>query len=214
MINILSQISEKQTLYIAITGFFIMGVVLNILLMKNINKTEYKLQKVDFLISSVISGALASFLVIKYSISYEFGIFLLLSIILVSITVLDYRHKIILDRLNLMILILALMTMILNQSYKSSIIGFMVFGFGFLFLSLATGGGIGGGDIKMIAPIGLMFGVAGTYYIFTWTFLYAGAIAFPKMISKIVFKRKNLNESIALGPYISLGTLTFILYWI
>ena len=173
-----------------------------------INKTEYKLNEKDFAISSVISIFLSIVYLIKFEISYNYFIFSSLSIILIAISVLDFKYKIILDRLNILIAILAVINIAVTKNYYSSLLGFTIFFILFLGISLISGGGIGGGDIKMIGATGLFFGLTATYQIITWCFLYAGVIVIPRLV---FFKKK---DSIALGPYISLGTLTFILYWI
>lgn len=184
-----------------------MTIMANYVLFKNINKTEYKLQDKDLIVLNIIMLFLMFLVLIKFDMIYHIIIYSLLCIVLAVIALLDFRHKIILDRLNIIIAILAVINIAVTKSYYSSLLGFLIFFTIFLVLSLLSGGGIGGGDIKMIGATGLFFGLAATYQIITWSFLYAGAVVVPRLI---FFKKK---DSVALGPYISLGILTFVLYW-
>lgn len=124
-------------------------------------------------------------------------------ILLFRIAYIDYKQKIIPNRLNLVVTMLGALNLILNiQNCKiyiaSSAITFAVF----LLLSTITGGGIGGGDIKLFTALGLIFGYE-IILIIAVTFTLAAVIS----MYKIIFKKVNIRESIALAPYICAGTI-------
>ncbi len=128
-------------------------------------------------------------------------------ILLIKIASIDYKSKIIPDKLNLAIAMLGIFNLILNfencKIYIASVaITFVVF----LFLSAITDGGIGGGDIKLFTALGLIFGVE-IMLIIAVTFVLAAIIS----ISRVLLKRINMKESIALAPYICAAVILIIL---
>jgi len=88
---------------------------------------------------------------------------------------------------------------------------YCVMGFlsGFLLLlsvSLATGGGIGGGDIKLVALLGIPFGASGLMAILALSCLFALLHLGIRKICK-----RKLAGSIAFAPYLFFGCLATIL---
>ncbi len=130
-------------------------------------------------------------------------IYIITVLLLIKISVIDYKQKIIPDKLNLIVAIVGILNLILNiQNCKiyiaSAAITFAVF----LLLSMLTNGGIGGGDIKLFTALCLIFG-AEILVIVAVTFTFAAVI----LMLKILFKKVNVRESIALAPYICIGTV-------
>ncbi len=122
-------------------------------------------------------------------------------------SIIDYKQKIIPDRLNSMIALLGIFNLIINLEnckiyITSAGITFTVF----LLLSVITDGGIGGGDIKVLTALCLIFGPE-IMLVITLTFTIAATIS----ILKVIFKRINMKESIALGPYICIASILIIL---
>ena len=80
-------------------------------------------------------------------------------------------------------------------------------GFALLFsVSLATGGGIGGGDIKLVALLGIPFGVSGLMGALALSCLYA-------LIHLGILKayKKKPKENIPFAPYLFFGCATVML---
>lgn len=133
-------------------------------------------------------------------------IYLVTVILLINISIIDIKHKIIPDKLNIIVALLGIFNLILNfQNCKiyiaSSAITFAVF----LFLAMITDGGIGGGDIKLFTALALIFG-AEVLLIIAGTFTLAAVISMMKILTKKV----DLKESIALAPYICAGTVLYM----
>jgi Flp pilus assembly protein protease CpaA len=83
---------------------------------------------------------------------------------------------------------------------------FFISGLLFLGLALITGG-IGGGDVKLIAPLGLIFGIIPTLYLICYSFIVAGAVSIILMITK----KAKMGTEIALAPYIGIATIIIII---
>ncbi|HHX28707.1 MAG: prepilin peptidase [Bacillota bacterium] len=70
-------------------------------------------------------------------------------------------------------------------------------------LSLLFSGGIGGGDIKLMAASGLYLGAAGTIRALIWTFLSGGILS----LLMLCFGLSRLKEKIPYAPAVALGVL-------
>jgi len=124
-------------------------------------------------------------------------------ILLIKMAYVDYIQKIIPDKFNIILALLGSLNVILNfENCKiyiaSAAITFAVF----LFLAVITDGGIGGGDIKLFTAMGLIFSPK-ISVLNVATFTVAAIIS----ITRVIFKRINMKESIALASYISASTL-------
>lgn len=124
-------------------------------------------------------------------------------IMLVKISYIDYKLKIIPNKLSICVAVLGIFNLIINYDnckiyIASAAITFAVF----LFLAIITDGGIGGGDIKLFTALGLVLGHE-IMLVITVTFVVAAIITIPKFL----LKRIKTKESIALAPYICAGTI-------
>ena len=77
----------------------------------------------------------------------------------------------------------------------------------FLLLAIVTHGGIGGGDIKLIAVLGLWLGTDMLLTIVISGVVLAGIAA----IIMLVTKKKGRQDYFAYGPYFTLSALAFTL---
>ncbi|MGD9678889.1 MAG: prepilin peptidase [Vulcanibacillus sp.] len=137
-------------------------------------------------------------------------IYIITIILLIKIAYIDYKQKIISDSLNMIITLLGILNLILNLEnckmyIASSAITFAVF----LFIAIITDGGIGGGDIKLLTALSLIYGSQMLEIIF-FSFLLAGCAAAYLII---VNKQKSITR-IALGPFICAGTFINLLQMI
>ncbi|MEH6942790.1 prepilin peptidase [Bacillus sp. JJ722] len=126
--------------------------------------------------------------------------------LLVIITVSDLAYMIIPDKVLLFFASLFLLLHIYPGSLHiiDSLFGAAV-GFGILLvIALISNGGMGGGDIKLFAVLGLLLGVKLVILALFFAALY-GALLGSLLIIIGIVKR---NEPIPFGPYIALATLT------
>lgn len=130
-------------------------------------------------------------------------IFVLFAVITAA-TVIDWRYRIIPDKLNLAGFILGAALLFESREVLSAnIIGFLAGG-GILYLvALVSKGGMGGGDIKLSAVMGLLLGWR---YLLLALFLAnaAGALA---GILLVLFKIKKMKEALPFGPYLAFGSV-------
>lgn len=77
-----------------------------------------------------------------------------------------------------------------------------------IIISLLTKGGIGMGDVKLIAALGLLVGISGAFY----TLVYAELLCFLVSLFMIFFAKKNLKYSLPFGPFIYYGFLAAAIF--
>ncbi len=91
---------------------------------------------------------------------------------------------------------------------KQSILGLLIGGGLFYTVALVSRGGMGGGDIKMMAMVGALTGWKG---VLMTTFI--GSLAGSIIgISLMLFKGKGRKTRIPFGPFLALGSVVSILY--
>lgn len=88
----------------------------------------------------------------------------------------------------------------------SSFIDSLVLSISFLIVSFATRGGMGMGDVKLSAGIGLIAGFYGTQTLFLSTFLsfILGALV---GVALLLLRKGNLKTALPFGPFMIIGQL-------
>ena len=150
------------------------------------------------------NSLIGNFNLIKYA---------LLTPMLLSAFVIDFKHKIIPDRLNLTIFEVGIVIAFLYGFSNVAITIDLLFGMlagGAIFAIIALIGGMiygkeamGLGDVKFIAALGLYFGLTNIVIISVMSFLLGAIVG----IILIVFRVKKSNEYIPFGPFIVISTL-------
>ncbi len=139
--------------------------------------------------------------------------YVILTPMLLSAFVIDFKHKIIPDRLNLTIFEVGIVIAFLYGFSNVAITIDLLFGMlagGAIFAIIALIGGMiygkeamGLGDVKFIAALGLYFGFTNIIIISVMSFLLGAIVG----IILIVFRIKKSNEYIPFGPFIVVSTL-------
>lgn len=173
-------------------------------------------------IVQLITGILFMLLYSKFEFSMNFIIYAFILSLLVIIAFIDLDTKIIPDILVVLILIGAIiyeisMILVYNSfgNLLDNIFGLAIGGLLFLIIFVLSKGGIGGGDIKLMAALGFILGVPKIILNIFLSFL-LGAIASIILLSLGIRKKKDY---IPFGPFIVLSfiiTLFWgeeILYW-
>ncbi len=155
----------------------------------------------------ILTGTLYLLTYLQFRISPQFLIGILFISILIIIAMIDIDTMEIFDRFHIMILVLAIISIYFNGlSIPTHIIGFFIISVPFFFIAWLTGG-IGGGDIKLIAVGGLLLGYPSTLVAFMIAALSGGIVA----ILLITLKQKSRKSLMAFGPYLCLGlTIAYI----
>jgi len=66
--------------------------------------------------------------------------------------------------------------------------------------------GLGGGDVKLTAVLGLLVGIEGIFWVLSLAFVFGGLVG----VLLIVFKIKNRNDVIPFGPFLISGYLFWL----
>lgn len=142
-----------------------------------------------------------------HGLTIESILFALLTSGLIVLSVIDFRTYEIPIGINIYILILGVLRVIFDYKHITDyILGFIsVSGFLLLLYILTKGRGIGGGDIKLMAVVGLLLGLKLTILAFL-----LGCIL-GSIIHVIRMKIKGADSVLAFGPYLSLGIFITIL---
>lgn len=87
----------------------------------------------------------------------------------------------------------------------SSVLG-LLFGGGFILVCMIISkGGIGAGDLKLFAVIGLYFGLAGLIQIMVYSLLFSAIWAIGMLLSH----KAKMKSTIPMGPFILAGTTVY-----
>lgn len=178
-----------------------------------------------------------SYLARSLSINWYIGfiiLWLLVAYTLVVITVIDFRHKIIPDQANILLLILGIGVVLLKifnfekfkfqgslfHSYRDIFgfneslilstlvaVGVAVLLFGGIIL-LTKGRGMGMGDLKLAIPLAILLGWPDVILAFVSAFILGSLFG----ITLILHKAKNMKDKIPFGPFIAIGVFVAIFY--
>lgn len=121
----------------------------------------------------------------------------------------DLRYHLIPNRCVLFLLIAALGINRLQEKlgWWDTLSGFFVGGVVVGLMSMFTGGGIGVGDVKLAAALGLLFQPVQTLTLLFIACLLGSTVA----VVLLATKRKGLKDAIAFGPYLAIaGWLMFV----
>jgi leader peptidase (prepilin peptidase)/N-methyltransferase len=131
-------------------------------------------------------------------------------LLLIVILVVDLEHHRILNRLIYPGLALGLLTApFVAHHYLLELLGGGLVGFGLLFLiALAYPGGMGMGDVKLAAFIGLMVGFPEILVALFLSFVVGGIAAASLMWGGL----KGRQDPIPFGPFLAIGGMVSMLY--
>ncbi|WP_082789049.1 prepilin peptidase [Desulfolucanica intricata] len=130
--------------------------------------------------------------------------------ILITSSVIDYFYQLIPNRVVLVGYVLGLPLISLHslQLLKSGLLGSLAAGLFLLAIAVISRGGMGGGDIKLGALIGLYLGLYNTVIALFLAFL-AGATA---GLVLMLFGRKGRKDVVPFGPFLALGSVITV-FW-
>ena len=186
----------------------IIGVLLNVCTNKISNKIfnnrVEKFNKVLPLITGIIF--LLSFL--KFNLNVFFIKAIVLGSILIVVSFIDLKHRVIPNKLVILTLIFGIIfSFISDISFSNSILG-MILGGGLLFLLGLIPSAMGGGDIKLMFALGSYLGYIRTL----WALILAFSLASVISILLLLFKLKGRKDQIPFGPFLAAGTFISYLY--
>ena len=129
---------------------------------------------------------------------------------LILISLIDYKTQIIPDGL---VGVIAVGGVLYNLLYAPQGVVDMLFGaaVGFavmLLIFVISRGGMGGGDVKLSAAVGLWLGVEGTLLFLLLAFIMGGVISLLLLVSGV----KSKSDAIPFGPFLCLAAFVTVLY--
>lgn len=128
--------------------------------------------------------------------------------LLLLITATDFEQYVIFDRMSLPLAVIGLLATIhLGLPIADRLMAALVGGGAFLLMTILTRGAIGGGDIKLIAALGLWFGSERLLETVFYGSMAGGAAALLMLLTK----QKDRKSVFAYGPYFALTALFFLL---
>ncbi len=151
----------------------------------------------------------------RQGINLSFFLFAGLTAALVAAAMIDYDHQIIPDSLVLTITLLGLahLFIVLLPQLGFSVLldrtaGFLLGGSLFLLIAVVSRGGMGGGDIKLTAALGLWFGWRELLLLVFVAFV-SGALV---SVLLLVTHTKGRKEGIPFGPFLALAAYLVSLF--
>ena len=137
--------------------------------------------------------------------------FIIAIALLAFVTVTDFEQYVIFDSMLLPFAVAGVCyTLHMQLPITEHIAAALGGGLLFFLLTLLTKGAIGGGDIKLIAAIGLWLGHRLLLSVIAYGFI-AGGIA---ALFLLITKQKQRHEYFAYGPYFTLSGIGVLLSWI
>jgi leader peptidase (prepilin peptidase)/N-methyltransferase len=133
----------------------------------------------------------------------------LLTPTLLVVALIDFDHKIIPNIITLPGLAIGfgLSLCALPITPLASLLGLLIGGTLFYLIAFVSKGGMGGGDIKLIAMIGAFLGWQGA--LFT---IFSGALLGSLVgVMLMLLGRKGRKDKVPFGPFLSCGAILFIL---
>lgn len=166
--------------------------------------------------TAALTGALCGTLALRFGMEWSLPAFLLLAILGVQLARIDLAHHLLPNPLVLTLLVAGLALFLLSSTATAEWAGLLRAAAGaavlfvvFLILALISPNGIGMGDVKLAAPVGLYLGHLGWSQLF-----YGGALGFVLggILSVVLIRLKhaNLRSEVAFGPSMlaaALGTV-------
>lgn len=177
-------------------------------------KIDYKLNYLMMLINAILYVVILYIFGIKDTFIANLDLikYYILTPILLSIFVIDYKHQIIPNRLTLTMfeigLVFAFIYGLSNIAISINMILGMVAGAGIFLLITLLGGlvygkeAMGFGDVKLMGCLGLWFGLSEIIIIALMSFLIGAILSIILLVTRI----KKSDEYIPFGPFIVLST--------
>lgn len=166
-------------------------------------------------IIELLNGILYLFVFHYFGLSLEFAFYGFMASILVVICLIDLHEQIIPDELVLLILIATVLYkaaayFLYGTSivFRDGIFGFLSGGLFFLIIAVASNGAMGGGDIKLIAVLGLILGLKKTLLNILLAFIIGAVVSLYLLLSG----KKGRKDAIPFGPFINIAFIITLFY--
>lgn len=162
----------------------------------------------QYSVVELVTGVLLVLVWLQYGFTWAFLRCAILLSLLVAAAVIDLQHKIIPDKLNLAGLLLGVPFLLISrEAFFSGAAGFLAGGGLLLLIAVVSKGGMGGGDIKLAAVMGLYLGWKYLLLALFLAFVAGGAVG----ILMILLRLKGRKDAVPFGPCLALGAVAAVL---
>lgn len=198
--------------WISYLCLFIIGLIIGILIRRIITDTiiEENQRLNAKLVVEILNALIYCAVLWKFGFTlYALGTMLLGSLLLL-IAFIDFKTMLIPNWSVYAILILGIAAIFLNHdiSWLERIIGFLAGGLILLIIYIVSGGGIGMGDVKLMAAAGLFMG----WKLTLWSLLTGSIIGGVVGVIILITGKGKLKTAIPFGPFLVIGILMSILF--
>ncbi len=165
---------------------------------------------VQYILIELMNGAGYAVIAWKFGFYTETVFYALLFSALLTASVIDVYHQIIPDVITIpgIIIGLAASAFILPSGIKSSLSGILLGGGLFFIIAVISRGGMGGGDIKLIAMIGAFLGLTDVLI----TIVLSSFIGSIVGIFMMVIFGKGRKYKIPFGPFLAIGGIMSLFF--
>jgi leader peptidase (prepilin peptidase)/N-methyltransferase len=153
----------------------------------------------------------------RYGLSAELGVMIFYACLFIIIFVIDLEHSLILNKVVYPGMVAALLLALYPWPWFSESIGMRVAyaalggaaGFAvFLLIALVSRGGMGWGDVKLAALMGLAIGFPLVFVAIIMAAILGGIVAVALMIAK----KRTRRQTIPFGPFLALAAMVTLLW--
>ena len=163
------------------------------------------------------TGLIFAFLYWHYDLSVELGVMAFYACLFTIIFVIDLEHGLILNKVVYPGMVVALLLALLPRPWLTQwlvtgvanaalggAVGFAIF----LLIAIVSRGGMGWGDVKLAALIGLATGFPLVFFSLIMGAILGGIVA----VALVIAKKRNRRETIPFGPFLALAAMITLLW--
>ena len=153
----------------------------------------------------------------NYGLSAELGVMIFYACLFIVIFVIDLEHGLILNKVVYPSMVVALLLALYPWPWLTESMGMRVayaalggaIGFGlFLLIALVSRGGMGWGDVKLAALIGLATGFPLVFLAIIMGAILGGIVA----VALVIAKKRKRREAIPFGPFLAVAAMVTMLW--
>ena len=193
--------------------------IVSFLFLQGVCRNCSKKINTQYLLVELISGFSFAICYYFFGVSITTLLFFILTIYFIIIFFIDLKHFIIPNELTITLMVIGIIKSIdpdLNNeifpnfinSVLGGVIGYMLIWLIILFYKkVRNKEGMGLGDAKLLSAIGFWFGWVSLPFIL----FFSSFIALVSVLPDLIKNKKNLTSQIPFGPFIILGTLSYLL---
>jgi len=158
----------------------------------------------------LINGVIIWLLYLKFNLTFDFFLFSFLSMSLLVLSGIDILHQLLLNKIVIPLIIIGFISSFFRVGFSAhqALFGFLLAGGIFISIAKIYPGGMGGGDIKLMALCGSFIGWTGVILVIIIS-SFTGAVIGG---AALLISGKDKKVRIPFGPFISFATLVNILW--